>query len=160
MCLFFSLSSCSVSVFCGLSSPVWLGAIVRQTDPSSYTFISLHTTFRVVLWFVDDGPPSLLPLTLSPMLLSFLFSSPGAPAGKSSNWMARVVISIFATCSNPFSSSSRHRLLRLLHLNTQRRFFLFWSSRPDVVVGPASAEQRSYRRDYVREATPKPALIL
>ena len=74
------------------SSPVWLGAIVRQTDPSSYTYISLHTTFRVVLWFVDDGPPTAF--YRSPMLLSFPVSSPGASAGKPSNWMARVVSSI------------------------------------------------------------------
>ena len=31
--------------FWTLPSFVWLGAIVRQTDPSSYTYISLHTRF-------------------------------------------------------------------------------------------------------------------
>ena len=136
------------------SSPVWLGAIVRQTDPSSYTYISLHTTFRVVLWFVDDGPPTAF--YRSPMLLSFPVSSPGASAGKPSNWMVRVVITIFATCSNPSSSSPLHRRPRLFFISKHSAvFFIFWSSRPDVVVGPTSVEQRSSRRGLSPESNPK-----
>ena len=111
----FSLSSCSFSVLWTFSSFVWLGAIVRQTDPSAYTYISLHTRFVGVLWFVDDGPPTAF--YRSPMLLSSPVSSPGTSAGKPFKQMARVVIFIYATCSNPSSSSSCHRRLRLFSIS-------------------------------------------
>ena len=109
--------------FWTLPSFVWLGAIVRQTDPSSYTYISLHTRFVGFCGLLTTGR---LRFYHSPMPLSFLFL----------HWRTgREVIQL--------AGSRRHRHLcdvfepvffvifpspssSPLHFKTQRRFLLFW----------------------------------
>ena len=61
----FSLSHHALSPFLWtLSSFVWLGATVRQTDHASYTYISLHTRFVGFWGLLTTGRLQLLPLSL------------------------------------------------------------------------------------------------
>ena len=107
------LISCSVSVFVDFFSFCMASAIVRQTVSP---LIHISRSISRFVWFCGqtDGPPTASPLTLSLSDASlFLFlhwiHQPGSRLDR------RLASFYFhhATCSNPATSTSLHRLLRI-----------------------------------------------